>query len=321
MGRGYTGRLPNVDLTGGKLLMNHSTIAGAAVSTAYQSVGRGRSMKSLSVADVESLAEVSRQIRRKIINMFHIAHGGHFGGCFSVVEILMTLYEAVLRVDPTRPDWPERDRLVLSKGHACGALCPVLAHYGFFDEGLLDTFNELDSPLGVHPDMRKIPGCDMSTGSLGHGLAVAVGMALAGRADGKDYRVYVVMGDGECNAGSVWEAAAVASHYGLDNLTVIVDRNCVCLDGATEQVMSLEPFVDRWRCFGWHVVEADGHDVNSIHQAIVEASEMRSRPTVLIAHTVKGKGVSFMEGKHEYHYAVLSDEELEAARAETRSRT
>ena len=239
----------------------------------------------------------------------------------SVVEILVTLYDAMLRVDPVRPDWADRDRLILSKGHASGALCPVLAHYGFFDEGLLDTFNKLDSPFGMHPDMRRIPGCDMSTGSLGHGLAVGVGMALAGRADHKDYRVYVVMGDAECNEGSVWEAAAVASHYKLDSLTAIVDRNRVSLDGETENIMPLEPFAERWRSFGWHVLELDGHDFRQIYQALRQAQQTRSRPTLLIANTVKGKGVSFMEGKHEYHYAVLSDEELEAARAEVRGET
>jgi transketolase len=160
-------------------------------------------MDPLSDAEVAGLTTLAGQIRQSIIDMFIVAGGGHCGGCLSVVEILLTLYDSVLRVDPARPDWVDRDRLILSKGHAAGALCPILAHYGFFEEGLLETFNELDSPFGMHPDMNKIVGCDMSTGSLGHGLAVGVGMALAGRADNRDYRVYVVMGDGECQEGSV----------------------------------------------------------------------------------------------------------------------
>ena len=278
-------------------------------------------MKSLSDGEIERLSALARQMRETIVDMFVIADGGHFGGCLSVVEILLTLYDSVLRVDPTRPNWADRDRLVLSKGHACGALCPVLAHCGFFEEELLYTFNKLDSPFGMHPDMNKIPGCDMSTGSLGHGLAVGVGMALAGRADNRGYRVYVVMGDGECQEGSVWEAAMVASHQRLDNLTAIVDRNLVSLDGETEDIAALEPFSERWRCFGWHVIEVDGHDLRQIYQALQQAQQTQSHPTVVIANTVKGKGVSFMEGKHEYHYAVLSDEELEAARTEIRRET
>jgi transketolase len=273
-------------------------------------------MKSLSEAEGDQLSVLAGQMRHEIVEMLATAGGGHFGGSLSVVEILVTLYGAVMRLDPTNPDWPDRDRLILSKGHACAALCPVLAHYGFLDAALLPTFNKLDSPLGMHPDMHKIPGCDMSTGSLGHGLAVGVGMALAGRADKRDYRVYVVLGDGECNEGTVWEAAMAASHFKLDNLIAIVDRNHVSLDGTTEDIMSLEPFAERWRSFGWEVIELDGHDFQQIYQAIQQAQSVRSRPTVLIADTVKGKGVSFMEGKHEYHYTVLTGEELEIARTE-----
>lgn len=255
-------------------------------------------------------------MRRAIVEMLGKAGGGHIGGSLSVVEILVLLYEVVMRIDPSRPNWPDRDRLVLSKGHACAALCPVLAGCGFFPSELLETFNKLDSPFGMHPDMHKIPGCDMSTGSLGHGLAVGLGMAMAGRADKRDYRVYVVLGDGECSEGSVWESAAVAAHYQVGNLVAIVDRNRVSLDGNTDDIMSLEPLADRWRSFGWHVAEADGHDFRQLHSAIQSASDVWSRPTVVIAHTIKGKGISFMEGKHEYHYASLSGEELEKARLE-----
>jgi transketolase len=267
-------------------------------------------MATLSETEAMDLATVAQEIRRQIITMFASAGGGHFGGSLSLVEILVTLYGMVLRFDPQKPDWSDRDRLVLSKGHACGALCSVLAHHGFFDQKLLNTFNKLDSPFGMHPDMHKIPGCDISTGSLGHGLAVAAGMALAGRADGKDYRVYVVLGDGECQEGSVWEAAATASHLKLDNLTAIVDRNNLSLDGYTEKINALEPFAERWRAFGWHVVEVDGHDARQIYEGVQEARQTRSCPTVLIAHTIKGKGVSSMENESQYHYAILSDEEL-----------
>jgi transketolase len=251
-----------------------------------------------------------------MLEMLVISSGGHFGGSLSVIDLLVCLYSAVLRVDPANPGWPERDRLILSKGHASAALCPVLAHYGFFDEALLSTFNKLDSPFGMHPDMHKIPGVDMSSGSLGHGLGVGIGMALAGRADGAGYRVYVILGDGECDEGSVWEAAGVAAHYKLDNLVAIVDRNMVSLDGGTEEIMSLEPFSERWRSFGWRVIDIDGHDFRQIYSAVQQAAQVKGLPTVIIAHTVKGKGISFMEGKHEYHYAYLAGADLESARAE-----
>jgi transketolase len=273
-------------------------------------------MQTLTPEEKQELDLIANKMRSQIIEMFHVAGGGHFGGSLSVVEILVTLYGAVVRFDPAQPRWEERDRVILSKGHASGALCPVLGHWGFFDEGLLDTFNQLDSPFGMHPDMNKIPGCDMSTGSLGHGLAVGIGMALAGRADDKDYRVYVVLGDGECQEGTVWEAAMIGSHLKLNRLTAIVDRNRLSLDGATESINALEPLADRWRSFGWHVLECDGHDPAKIHQAIQQAHDYLDGPTVIVANTVKGKGVSFMENKYQYHYAILTNEELEAAREE-----
>lgn len=273
-------------------------------------------MEVLSQEKIHDLEGVARKMRRQIVEMFTIAGGGHFGGSLSVVEILVTLYGAAVRFDPTRPAWSERDRVILSKGHACGALCPVLAHHGFFEEELLDTFNKLDSPFGMHPDMNKIPGCDMSTGSLGHGLAVGIGMALAGRADSKDYRVYVVLGDGECQEGSVWEAAMVASHMGLDNLTAVVDRNRISLDGRTEEINALEPFADKWRAFGWQVIEVDGHDIGQLYDGLQRARSFQGRPTVVVANTVKGKGVSFLEDTHLGHYAALSDDQLAQARLE-----
>jgi len=274
-------------------------------------------VESLTEKQFRDLEAVALRFRGQIVDMLAGAGGGHFGGCLSVVEILVALYGAVLRVDPERPEWPDRDRLILSKGHSSATLCVALAHYGFYGEELLDTFNKLDSPFGMHPDMNKIPGCDMSTGSLGHGLPVGIGMAVAGLADGKDYRVYVIMGDGECNEGTVWESAAVAAHLKLDNLVAVIDRNRLSLDGDTEDLNPLEPLAGRWRCFGWNVVEVeDGHDIRQLVDGIQQAHNTKSQPTVLIAHTVKGKGVSFMEGRFQYHYAFLSEDDLQTARSE-----
>lgn len=275
-------------------------------------------MDDLSVQQYQKLNEICQKIRQEVLEVYTTAGGGHFGGSLSVVEILVTLYSNVLRFDPGRPHWDSRDRVILSKGHAAGALCPVLAHFGFFEQESLETFNKLDSPYGMHPDMHKIPGCDMSSGSLGHGLAVGCGMALAGKADRKDYRVYVLMGDGECQEGTVWEAAMVASHNRLSNLTAVVDRNMVSLDGKTEDINSLEPFAGRWRSFGWRVIEADGHNPRELTAAYRQAIQAGSAPCVIIARTVKGKGVSFMEGGYEYHYASLKGDSLERARAELR---
>lgn len=274
-------------------------------------------MEALTERQFRDLRAVALKVRGQVVDMLASAGGGHFGGSLSVVDILVALYGAMLRFDPQRPKWPDRDRLVLSKGHSGAALCVVLAHYGFFGEQLLDTFNKLDSPFGMHPDMNKIPGCDMSTGSLGHGLPVGIGMAVASRADGKNYRVYVIMGDGECNEGTIWEAAAVAAHLKLDNLVAVIDRNRLSLDGSTEELNPLEPLAGRWRSFGWNVIEVkDGHDIRQLVEGIRQAHAYKSGPTVLIAHTVKGKGVSFMEDRFQYHYAVLSEDDLQAARRE-----
>ena len=273
-------------------------------------------MQSLSDVEVAGLAAVARQVRLRVLDMFRISGRGHYGGCFSVTEILVTLYGKVMRVDPSRPSWPDRDRLILSKGHTNAALCAVLGHYGFFDEAELATYTKLDSRFGAHVNMHTVPGCDMSTGSLGHGLAVGAGMALAGRADRKDYRVYLVLGDGECDEGSVWEAAMVASHHKLDNLVAILDRNRFSLDGPTEDILALEPLAEKWRSFGWHVIELDGHDFRQLYNGLQEAWETRGRPTVLIANTVKGKGVSFMEGNPAYHSESPSGKQLDIAKAE-----
>ena len=277
---------------------------------------RLKNVKTLSDAEVAELVEAARQVRLRVLDMFVHSGRGHFGGCFSVTEILVTLYGKILRVDPAKPEWPDRDRMILSKGHTNAALCAVMGQYGFFDPAELATYAKFGSRFGMHVDMHAVPGCDMSSGSLGHGLAVGIGMAMAGRADRKDYRVYVVLGDGECDEGSVWESAMVASHNKVDNLTAIVDRNKLSLDGPTEDILRLEPFAEKWRSFGWHAIEVDGHDVRQLYAALQEARETRGQPTVLVASTVKGKGVSFMEGNPSYHSGGVVGEQLEIAKAE-----
>jgi transketolase len=274
-------------------------------------------MRAMTDDEVAALSAAARQIRLRVIDMFVTSGRGHYGGCFSVTEILTILYGKVLHVDPSNPTFPDRDRLILSKGHANAALCAVLGHYGFFDQSELATYSKLGSRFGMHVDMHSVPGCEMSTGSLGHGLAVGIGMALAGRADRKDYRVYVVLSDGECDEGTVWEAALVAAHHKLDNLIAIVDRNRLCLDGFTEEILALEPLAEKWRSFGWHALEVDGHDFRQLHTRLEEGREARGRPTVLIANTIKAKGISHMEGNPSYHSsASLQGEQLERARAE-----
>lgn len=250
--------------------------------------------------------------------------GGHYGGGMSVMEVLTVLYSKVMRIDPANPKWEDRDRFVLSKGHACCALCPVLAEEGFFSRDLLSTFNKLDSPFGMHPDMNKILGCDMSTGSLGHGASVAVGMALAARYLRKDHRVYVVLSDGETAEGSTTEAFMIASHFSLDNLCATIDRNKFSNDGRTEGpgtvegygvegTLSLEPLDQKLIAYGWHVIKCDGHDVAQLLNAYEEAANTKGKPSVIIADTVKGKGISFIEGKGEWHYGKFEPEQTEMA--------
>jgi len=255
--------------------------------------------------------------RRETIRLIAIARSGHYGSVFSAAEILAALYYHVLRYDPQRPDWPDRDRFILSKGHAAVGLYPILADVGFFDPALLDSYTRLGSPFGDHPDMRKIPGIDFSSGSLGHGLSVGVGMALAARVTGRNYRVYVLLGDGELNEGQVWEAAMSAAHFRLGNLVAIVDRNRVSVDGETAQVMEVEPLTAKWTAFGWRVWEVDGHDLAALlacFNGLPEASS--DRPTAIIAHTVAGKGVSFMEGRFEWHLGYLAPDDQARALAE-----
>lgn len=259
---------------------------------------------------------LARRVRRHIVRMIGEAGSGHPGGSLSCADILVALYFGALRIDPRRPEWSERDRFVLSKGHACPALYAVLAERGFFPLDDLWTLRRLGSPLQGHPDMRKTPGVEASTGSLGQGLSVGLGMALAARLDRADWRVYVLLGDGEIQEGQVWEAAMAAAHYRADNLTAIVDWNGLQIDGPNDQVMSIRPLAEKWRAFGWEVREIDGHDFAQILAGLAWAREVKGRPAILLARTVKGKGVSFMEGQVDWHGKAPSREEMERALAE-----
>ena len=262
------------------------------------------------------LAPLCRTIRRDVLTMTHAAGSGHPGGSLSAVEILATLYCGVLSVDPARPDDPDRDRFLLSKGHAAPVLYSVLARRGFFDPALLPTLRQFGSPLQGHPHMGRLPGLDCSSGSLGQGLSIANGLAMAARRTGRSYRTYCLMGDGEIQEGQVWEAAMTAAHFRLDTVCAIVDDNGVQLDGLTRDIMQVEPIGDKFRAFGWHVIEVDGHDLAALRAAFDEAAATKGVPTVLVAKTVKGKGVSFMEGQPAWHGKAPNDEELAAALAE-----
>lgn len=262
---------------------------------------------------VTQLPDVARRVRHHILSMIHASGAGHPGGSLSCVEILVTLYFREMRVSPADPRWPDRDRFVMSKGHASAALYSVLAERGFFPVDELLTFDAIDSRLQGHVDMTKTPGVDMSTGSLGQGLSAACGMALGGKVDRREFRVYCLLGDGETQEGQVWEAAMFAGNRGLDNLTAIIDYNKVQLCGPVAQVMPLEPYTDKWRSFGWSVVEVDGHDFEQLISGFRRARETRGVPTVIVAHTVKGKGVSFMEGQAKWHARPIGDEDFELA--------
>lgn len=263
--------------------------------------------------EVVELQQVARQIRRYILKMITAAGSGHPGGSLSIAEILACLYWKVLAVDPLNPKDPGRDRLVLSKGHAAPALYAALALRGFFPEDRLLTLRKLGSILQGHPDMNRVPGVEISTGSLGQGLSVANGMALSSRMDRMPWRVYVILGDGELQEGQVWEASMTSSHYRLDNLTAIVDSNGYQIDGPLKEVMSVEPLKEKWSSFGWNTLEADGHSIPGLMESLEKAKNEKGRPTVIIARTVKGKGVSFMEGKAEWHGKAPTPDELTQA--------
>lgn len=263
--------------------------------------------------DPAALASICKQIRRHIITMTGAAKSGHPGGSLSAVEIVTTLYWDVMRHDPARPDWPGRDRFILSKGHAAPVLYAALAECGYTPKETLSSLRKLGSIYQGHPDKRFIPALEASTGSLGEGLSVGIGMALAARLDRKDYRTYVLLGDGEIQEGQIWEAAMFASYNKVDNLCAIVDYNKLQLDGFVKEILDLEPLAGKWRAFGWHVIELDGHDIPALQRAFAEAAATTGKPTVIIAHTVKGKGVSFMENSPKYHGVAPTPEEVELA--------
>lgn len=260
---------------------------------------------------LDELREMARINRVDVTEMFAAAGNGHFGSCFSCAEILTALYFGVMRVDPAHPDWPDRDRFVMSKGHAAPALYSALIRRNFIPEAWIKEYEtRVGARLMTHPSRRYQPGVDVSLGSLGHGLSIAVGMALAGKIDRKDYRVYVLMGDGETNEGSVWEAASAAAKYSLDNLIAIIDRNRFCVDGPLADVMPMEPMIDKWAAFGWDVVEADGHDIAALLHALDPRRDRPGeKPRMVIANTVKGRGVSFMEGVRSWHSDVITPEQ------------
>lgn len=259
---------------------------------------------------IKLLKEKAKTIRRHIIEMLAEAGSGHPGGSLSVVETLTVLYFYKMKHNPKNPEWCERDRFILSKGHAAPALYATLAEAGYFSISELLTLRKINSRLQGHPDMKKLPGIEISSGSLGLGLSVGVGVALAGKLDNKDYRVYVLLGDGEFQEGQIFEAAMSAAHYRLNNLTAILDRNGLQLDGATEKIMSVEPLRAKWLSFGWEVIEVDGYDVNELIKALDFTDKVGGKPSIIIAHTTKGRGVSFMEWNAEYHGKVPKKEVL-----------
>lgn len=262
----------------------------------------------LSEKEIKKLQDTAIAIRHSIIDTTMKAGGAHIGGGMSMLDILVTLYFKYMNIDPENPDAPDRDRFVLSKGHAAIGYIPTLAERGFFDKELLKTFNKFKSPFGMHPDSLKIPGCDASTGSLGHGLPMALGMALGAKFQKKSFYTYCIVGDGELNEGSNWEAAMTAAHYKVDNLLVFVDRNRHMIDGPVEEVMSIEPLADKWRAFGWKVIGIDGHRFVEIAEAIEKAQATVGTPVVVIANTVKGKGVDYMEDQTKWHYGAIDSE-------------
>ena len=265
------------------------------------------------ISSVPELPAVAKRVRRSIVEMIGAAKSGHPGGSLSAVEILVTLYFDVMRHDPRRPDWPDRDRFILSKGHACPVLYAVLAEAGYTPKDQLMTLRKLGSMYQGHPDKRFLPLLEASTGSLGQGLSLAVGMGLAARLDGRDSRTYVVLGDGEIQEGQIWESAMFAAFHHVDNIVAIVDYNKIQLDGFVKDILDLEPLADKWISFGWHTLVIDGHDLDAVRAAFAEAAATKGKPTVIIANTIKGKGVSFMENNPKFHGVAPNADEVRLA--------
>lgn len=262
---------------------------------------------------VNVLKEKAKVIRRHIVTMLGEAGSGHPGGSLSAADIVTALYFDVMNIYPDDPCWPDRDRFVLSKGHAAPVLYAALAERGYFDVSELSTLRKLKSRLQGHPDMKKLPGVEMSTGSLGQGLSAANGMALAAKIDDKKFRIYVLIGDGEIQEGQIWEAAMSAAHYKLDNLIAFLDYNGLQIDGCTKDVMCVEPVADKWVAFGWKVIEIDGNDIEQVLNAVEDAKKTPGKPTMIISKTVKGKGVSYMENNPDWHGKAPKPEEVEKA--------
>jgi transketolase len=262
------------------------------------------------------LAAICKVVRRDIIEMITAAKSGHPGGSLSAVELITTLYYDILNHRPEDPQWADRDRFILSKGHACPVLYSVMAECGYTPKDQLKTLRQLGSIYQGHPDVRFIPALEASTGSLGQGLSLGIGLALAAKLNGSPSRTYVMVGDGEVQEGQIWEAAMFASYHRVDNLVCIVDFNKIQLDGWVKDILSLDPLADKWRSFGWHAIELDGHDIPAVQKAFAEAAATKGQPTVLVAHTIKGKGVSFMENNPKFHGSAPSADEAAKAMAE-----
>jgi transketolase len=273
------------------------------------------SQKPMSVKELEKMAVI---IRCDIIDMICTAAAGHPGGSLSAADVVTALYFRIMRLDPQNPDWPDRDRFILSKGHACPVWYAALAERGYFDKSHLKTLRQMGSILQGHPDMRKTPGIDMTAGSLGHGLSAGLGMALSGKLQKKDYHVFVIIGDGESQEGSIWEASMAAPNFKLDNLTAILDYNHLQNDYSVDDIMPIHPAVDKWQAFGWHVLDIDGHNMAQVVAALEEAKSYKGKPTMIVANTVKGKGVSYMENVCEWHGRAPCQEEADQALEELR---
>ncbi|MGD9054991.1 MAG: transketolase [Desulfobacterales bacterium] len=269
----------------------------------------------MSVEELEKMAVI---IRCDIIDMICTAAAGHPGGSLSAADIVTALYFRVMRIDPENPDWPDRDRFILSKGHACPVWYAALAERGYFDKAHLKTLRQMGSILQGHPDMNKTPGIDMTAGSLGHGLPAGLGMALSGKLQQKDYHVFVIIGDGESQEGSIWEASMAAPNFKLDNLTAILDYNHLQNDYSVDDIMPIHPVVDKWQAFGWNVIEIDGHNMAQVVGALEKAKAHKGAPTMIVANTVKGKGVSYMENVCEWHGKAPCQEEADQALKELR---
>jgi transketolase len=265
---------------------------------------------SLEVVDAGTLDEIARRVRVKVVKMIACSGVGHAGGAVSMAEILSVLYFKEMRLDRKNPNWPDRDRFVLSKGHGCPALYAMFSEVGWISDELLPTLHQIDSPLQMHPELGLCPGIEMSSGPLGQGLSAGIGMALGARMRGKDFRVYVMIGDGESAEGQIWEAAMFAPNHKLDNLVAILDYNKFALTDRVQAIMSLEPLYDKWVSFGWHVIEVNGHSAVQVAHALEEARRVKGKPTIIIAHTVKGRGLSFVEDTAESHSVSMTEAQV-----------